>query len=237
MIEYPNLDMAGVELEGLWANPAPSVRQRIVVDGSVYGFEIPGNEGEIQLGPYDSFDQMAKDIRYYYPDRVNARCGMHVHVSVPSREAYEMLMSIRYRDFLLRRLKTWGKPPTWDKPRILASSPFWTRLRPGNNGFETNFCDIARWCPEAQAQASYKEGSLRYAFLNFCWTQHKTMEIRVLPMFKTSSVGISAIKMILRSTNRYLTLPSTKAGLKHEIVEEIEIPEDVDELTEYTPCV
>jgi hypothetical protein len=135
-----------------------------------------------------------------YPDKVNETCGLHVHISVPTVGAYEALATERFYNFMKFSLRVWAK-----KNKVSSSHRFWHRLAGKNTYCEDNFQ------PEDQIFDTYKS-SARYAIINYCFSCHGTMEVRVLPMFDKPKLAVSAVKNILWTTNKFLSLPGIYSG-------------------------
>jgi hypothetical protein len=118
-------------------------------------------------------------------------------MSTPTLGAYEALMNQRYHDFLINSLKLWGS-----KNKVQTNHSFWRRLSGGEY-----YCR-GLFRPDEQVVLTSK-GQARYSQVNYCYGLHRTVEVRVLPMFKQKNLAISAIYHILRMTQRYLSLPNT----------------------------
>src|SRR5258705_12712150 len=81
----------GIELEGGWTKLPPGTRG-LQHDGSV---QFPARElgdaaittGELAAGPM-SMQEWEGWLKIHYPQRVNATCGMHVHLSPRTPLAY-----------------------------------------------------------------------------------------------------------------------------------------------------
>lgn len=186
----------GVELEGGWNAYSDHIKS----DGSVSGVKNPG---EIAFPPFhpDEFPWIEpvnlpgfQNIRSgtmgsftsMYPDHVNHTCGMHVHVSFPSTGMYAAFVDVRFQPWLVRGLHQWGL-----KGHI-KSKAFYSRLQGGQS-----YCrDI--YAPESQLSGG---GGQRYSIVNYCYPRYKTMEIRVLPMFKDVRFSIKAIKALVKLIN------------------------------------
>lgn len=62
---------------------------------------------------------------------------------------------------------------------------------------KNHYCVPSFYNPTAQLLSARNDYN-RYAAVNYCYTKHRTMEIRVLPMFMQVDESISAIKEVLR---------------------------------------
>jgi len=77
-------------------------------------------------------------------------------------------------------MESWGK--RWN----IKNSEFWNRLNGANNFCRKDFS------PEAQARSTYKYADVRYRHWNFCYMIHKTLECRMLPVFKEVRIAKAA---------------------------------------------
>jgi hypothetical protein len=163
------IDRIGIELEGGWETvPASTTLEH---DGSVV---IPAQtglyRGEIPSPPMKPAEWEAW-VRRCYPPHVNHTCGLHVHMSFKGNLRYQRLMKPEFITELVRILDAWGK-----RKKLKKDHPLWARLT-GQNRYCMPF-----YAADHQARAERK-GSNRYAAVNYCYGQHQTVEVRILPMF------------------------------------------------------
>jgi hypothetical protein len=212
----PLIKRVGVELEGGW-DELPD-RERLVRDGSVT-IHNADYQGELRSPP-----SMRRDlpgwIRRCYPSAVNATCGFHIHLSFKTLGAYMRLMDVVFRHDLLQALCEWG-----ERERIPLGHAFWMRLQGENTycrveptgeqfqrGFRpNNHQEEERWDPDLQATCPHH---YRYHMLNFCYAEHGTLEVRVLPMFEDVEQGLSALEVVLDTTEAFLKLKRREAPLR-----------------------
>ena len=204
--QWNRIKLIGIELEGAWeGNPAG---QKVVRDGSV--FKEAGDDGgvrratmpglvvgEIQLGPMVPAG-MTTLMRKVYPKLLDPSCGLHVHMSFSKVLHYRLLMIPEYPETILYYLTRWA-----EKEKLPKEHPIWARLK-GNS----EFCQNKFW-PDAQMQTRVKDWNKeryghRYTVVHFGWERQRTVEVRVLPMFKEVEQALSAIKMVLNVTNATL---------------------------------
>jgi len=179
----------GVELEGAW----DYVPENYVHDGSVDIYESYEFIGEIPSPPMTLLSTVDKWITNNYPVFVNESCGMHVHMSFKNLADYALLMDTQtFQIFLLEELDHWGRK--YGLPRHHA---LFSRLQGDNE-----FCELS-FCPDEQVMLTNK-GHERYNVLNFCFSLHKTLEVRVLPAFEHSHEAISAVHEVSRIVNSWL---------------------------------
>lgn len=211
MDKYPNINKVGVELEGGW-NRDSEYRDDIKGDCSVQvndnGDDYDPDEedddyhsdsyinGEIVSSPISRWDDLSYFTLNKYPDKVNETCGLHVHVSTNTVAHYQALVNERFYNFMKYSLHNWGK-----KANVRPQHRFWNRLK-GHNDFCNDFFD-----PDGQMFETSKSGR-RYCIVNYCFSLHGTMEVRVLPMFEKPKVSLAAINHVLWTVNKYLSLPS-----------------------------
>lgn len=196
----------GVELEGGWEE---DVRGRYH-DGSVNS-NLADYTGEVQSLPL-TMAEMEDWLPEHYPDAVDRTCGFHVHISVVNVMFYTMLMNREFVDYLLDRLESWGK-----RQGIPRNHPFWSRIDGKNE-----YCK-REYNPDTQAYATGKHGQ-RYSVVNFCYRIHGTLEVRVLPMFSDAGMAISALKVVTRCVESWVT-----RELKKEALEDLQRVEMEDE--------
>lgn len=202
MDKFPNIDKVGVELEGGWSenNPDVDVYEDLKGDGSVDVNDDDDDNyhnGEMVSPPYSRWASITKFITQNYPDKVNTSCGFHIHISVPSVGYYQALMNKRFYNHLKYALAVWGR-----KNKIPKRDYFWYRLSGKNTYCEDEFR------PNVQVMDRSKSG-YRYSIVNYCFSLHGTMEIRVLPMFRDPDMSISALHCVLKCVDKYLSLPSS----------------------------
>lgn len=191
------IERLGVELEGAWKNLPGGVR--LEHDGSVFRNTAlsPGwQKGELPIGPIQPA-ALEKFMRKYYPHKVDATCGMHVHMSFENLYQYSALETIEYQESIIYYLTLWAKEEAFPKEHHI-----WKRL-----GGKSEFCQKKFW-PDLQAAARVKDHDQnrdghRYTIVNYCGRQ-LTIEIRVLPMMVTVEQAIKAIRHVLDITNACL---------------------------------
>lgn len=196
MRDFPNINAIGVELEGGW-NTQPCRCHTLEHDGSV---RVSANwaSGEIPLGPIFQWDDVVTEVTRHYPHVTNRSCGLHVHLSFPTPGHYSAILSSRFEGYLHKRLMRYGRIKGFS-----PDGPFFQRLDGRNT-----YC-ARRWdefSVRKQVRSVYKD-SERYAFLNYCHALHGTVELRVLPAFMRATAAVKALRYVLESFERYLSLP------------------------------
>lgn len=219
------IQRVGVELEGAWKRDRFDTFSK--VKGWKYKEEVSSTVKEFDVvGEIISEPMIRKDVwpwmRAFYPQGTNRTCGIHVHMSFRHKSDYERLMDRRYHEHLLRGFVRFGHTR-----KIDVKHPFWERLT-GRNAFCKDFFD-----PDAQAHYDGHSGGQRardhrFAAVNYCFAQHKTLEYRVLPTFEDPTVAIRAVRRLLNLTEEYLhtvetvfkeTGPSLKAIVGIPVIE------------------
>lgn len=202
MLKFINL--VGVELEGGWDH-AP---RRMIHDGSV-NFNTDRIEyvGEIPSPPFPFTDALKKWIKDNYPQHVNQSCGFHVHVSFTRMFYYQVLMSRDFFNYFLKEARAWGQEHCPDY------GAFWRRM----DG-RTHYC-APNYMPDEQACLTQKADP-RYSALNYCFSLHKTIESRLMPMFETPELAWEATSFTVNAMRRYLARNS-RIERKKAIEEEI----------------
>ena len=219
--------LAGIELEGGWNEHPPSP---VVHDGSV---KIPQpstkkmptfetNEaaevwikaererlakltmiaiGEVVSPPIPAEEaSITKFIADNYPTRVNDTCGLHVHMSFTHKLNYQRLMTPDFTKAMVEGLKVWAA-----QEGLKETHPLLARL------YDANHPHCAHvYCGEAQSMQTSKDfrsrgtAHSRYTAINYCYSQHQTVECRLLAMMDTPEQATRAVLEVLNITNRLL---------------------------------
>lgn len=202
----------GVELEGAWKSlPQGAVLEP---DGSVFRGERPDGyrSGELPIGPMQP-GAMPKFMKKYYPHKVDATCGMHVHMSFENLRHYMCLMVPEYQETIIEYLERWAKSEGFKEGHHI-----WARL-----AGKSVFCQKKFW-PDLQVNFKGKDHDQarpghRYTIVHYCGRQ-LTIEIRVLPMMATVDQAIRGIQQVIDITNASLVL----LGKEEKIVGKLELP-------------
>jgi hypothetical protein len=180
----------GVELEGAWDTDYRTVATKCTGaqgkgDSSVKG--LTGPSGEITTRPHTILDHLCNDVIEMYPARVNETCGFHIHASFNHMD-YSMLADTPFWDYYRARWQTWGKA-NQDTMGTISRREFWDRWF-GRGERAKRFCK-AEFKPVEQ----WINHEDRYTQLNFtAYHKYQTLESRLLPMFETSELAVSAIR-------------------------------------------
>lgn len=206
--------LMGIELEGGWVKAKLANNVRPEPDGSVfkearkadpYWLQSKGCDlsGEIVSKPMLPAGVPAW-MRKFYPFFVDKTCGLHVHMSFESMKNYERLMVPEFPITMLEYLKRWA-----NKQELPPEHPLWDRLAD-----QSKYCQHKFW-PDEQVRlerlksAEYydqdRKGS-RYTVINYCYRLHGTMECRILPMFESVNLSISAVELVRDVTNASLVV-------------------------------
>lgn len=197
----------GIELEGAWS-PYSIVASHVEHDGSVfrhrrspqllYG-EIPSPVFYMK-GKNSTLAYLYNWMLQHWPNKVNETCGLHVHLGLRSVYCYQQLMRQRYQKILIRGLHKWAL-----KNGIPHLHPLWGRLAGANATCGGSFF------PDYQVSSTDKlythnTAGHRYTAVNYSYGLHKTVEIRILPMFSEGAdYALSAITQIIEITAGYLS--------------------------------
>lgn len=155
----------------------------------------PDNEAcspmEFQTEP-GSIRHACQQLIDFYPDETDRSCGMHVHVSFNAADVM-LLNTPAFFAYFKQRWNEWGTRMNLD-----PNGQFFRRL----NGRNT-FCRVITRTVDYQSQD-------RYSQLNFsAWSDHKTLECRLLPMFKRTSLGVAAVQELLAIYEDFLHAADT----------------------------
>jgi len=222
----------GVEMEGGWSSARLSkwvewdpmseswmfpLHEDLSLHREEYTDRLP-HFGEMISDPMPPEEAIAW-MHERYPDEVGARCGLHVHTSFTTTDAYVALMS---RDFWKYFLQRWGK--WYGDNATLVGAAFGERLN-GNNRYCKRFFwperqlllknkaiqngrmlqEMDVYPPENDLQLRDPEpGHFRRTMLNYCWKMHKTIECRLFPMWPKPEVAELAIRELLDIYRKWL---------------------------------
>lgn len=216
---YNRVVKLGVELEGGWSKlPVLPKKYTIQGDGSVFAdgkisnhpkynqMSNYGKKGELAIGPFVPA-QLPVSVKKFYPDLVDATCGMHVHMSFARVYEYMILADTPvYQETVLHYLLKWAADEGFGNAHHI-----WARLKG-----ENKFCRKEFW-PYSQMDKTQKgygmEGNHRYTAISYQWARYKTVECRALPMMETPEQAIRAVQEVVKITNAYL-LKSEKVKVK-----------------------
>jgi hypothetical protein len=196
----------GIELEGLWTKlPEGTIPIR---DGSVsvarpanLPLSVPHHIGEIPSEILEP-DQITTWIKTFYPQHVNATCGLHIHQSFKRALYYQWLMTPDYTATMVEYVKRWAKELSLPKDH-----PIWSRLKGENQFCKHEFVADLQVLKKSKSYDHAVPGS-RYTTINYCHGLHTTVECRLLPMMETVEEAISAVKNVLNITNACLVVIS-----------------------------
>jgi hypothetical protein len=240
------IDRIGLELEGGWAkhlNPP----NRIHHDGSVFDRGIRGVRqivrppdmpefaiaGEAVSPPLEP-SGYPKWLGQCFPRWLDDTCGLHIHLSFTSIKYYEILAGRDedYHDTMMHYLTLWAQKEEAETPGTFPKDHhIWSRLRG-----ENQYCMGKVWAtkqlmrttkPPGRNAVAANEVGHRYTAINFCFAIHKTLEIRVLPMFTTVDRSVRAVRHCIDITNACLVVMAEK--LKPVVEEVIMLPDNLYE--------
>ena len=133
-------------------------------------------------------------INNFYPEETNSTCGAHKHTSVTnSVKNYSILMEEQFSEFIILALFKWA-----ECLGVRKSSSFYHRM----NG-ENSMC-VPRYRVYDQFMA-YDKPDDRYCAVNYCYANHKTIEVRVLPAFQDKRLTISSSLAVEQIISSYLS--------------------------------
>lgn len=184
--------LAGVELEGGWRKWPEVYDIDIGDDGSIRDLRGEGvRAAEIRTTPLLPSQVLAL-VPKIYPDEVNSSCGLHLHMSFKKLVSYGALCEDGFWPYLQDRLSEWGTQAN------IQNQQFWQRLQGRNQ-----YCSRPQVGDTRRIQTACGDAD-RYAPVNYCWSEHKTVEVRVLPMFKEARVAVSALRQVLNATEAWI---------------------------------
>jgi len=138
--------------------------------------------------------QLMHYINNFYPEETNSTCGAHKHTSVINPvKNYSILMEQHFcEEFLMIGLYKWA-----ECLGVKKDSAFYRRMDGDNS-----MC-VPRYRVYDQFMA-YDKPDDRYCAVNYCYANHKTIEVRVLPAFQDKRLTISASLAVEQIISTYL---------------------------------
>ena len=195
--EAKHFDRIGVEVEGRFLDlramkqKADRLDATYAGDGSIGPSPDSGAQGyEFKTKP-GSLRETIEQVIALFPDETDKTCGMHIHMSFP-QDCLTLLHTKAFFTYFKARWQSWGAAMG-----LHPQSQFFKRLNDENDYCLTN----------ESVRRTMTEGE-RYEQLNFtAWRQHKTLECRLLPMFRRSSLAVAAIQELVAIYEDFLTAP------------------------------
>lgn len=183
------IDKIGLEIEGRYSDicaACESARNKGVdwtPDGSIM-YTRTGAAMEFRTVP-GKLSQALRQLSEFYPDETDSSCGLHVHVSFKSPTHITQLHTREFLEYFDRRWREWGRERGFG-----PFSQFMRRLEGHNDFCRSNLADFT----ETQDMLDVR----RYKQLNFTsWHAHKTVECRLLPMFRETKHAIAAVSFLI----------------------------------------
>lgn len=214
--------LVGVELEGGWIT-LPTGVQALEHDGSVFNGRVPAGVkyiGELPIGPVIPA-AISELLKNNHPQKVNATCGMHIHMSFDTLWYYHLLMVPEYQKTILHYLTKWAQ-----EKKFKDSHHIWGRLLG-----KSPYCQDKFW-PDAQASNKRKGHDQnvhghRYTHVHYCGRPGmNTIEIRTLPMMDTLKLATSAVHHVIAITNASLYVLGARAK-RDKNVAKISFPDNM----------
>jgi hypothetical protein len=191
-------DKIGVEVEGWWRNENWAEVERVASNWHMAGTEDGSLNGYRNHTAYEfrtrpgSLGEQISQVIAVYPDAYHASAGMHVHMSFKSAQDITCLNSTEFFRYFRERWESWGT-----RMQVNPDSQFWKRLKGYND-----YCDV-----NTVADTSTMLGGDRYKQLNFTsYARHKTMEMRMLPLFRDARLAVSALEEWVTIVEDFLDL-------------------------------
>lgn len=218
------IDRIGVEVEGWWRDwiAITTAADDVGASGTNDGSLVADPSGETRRWEWrtrpGSLASALKAVHALYPDKYHRSAGMHIHMSFNDMGDAMALCSREFSDYALASWRAWG-----EEHEINEGSEFWSRLA-GNN----QYCRLL-----SDADISACTRGDRYRWLNYsAYRKHKTIELRLLPLFCQERLALAAIRHWYEMVDTYVRTVATWAG--HEatfstaLSEQIEVVSAVD---------
>lgn len=225
-------DKIGIEIEGRYFNlrevwdRASNAGLEYSDDSSIWRTQVPGGPQcqEFKTKP-GLLCEALRQLEAFYPDEADASCGLHVHVSFRDPSYFTQLMTRGFYDYFKTRWLEWA-----EQNNLSKYGQFMQRL-----AGENDYCNLNTGDPSDPADGTTPLGDDRYRQLNFsAWHEHKTVECRLLPMFRDSTLAVAAVTELISIYEDWLSqapavFHETACGATlespTELVESIDMPE------------
>tara|TARA_R110000824_G_scaffold8714_1_gene39388 strand:+ start:1425 stop:2363 length:939 start_codon:yes stop_codon:yes gene_type:complete len=209
----------GIELEGLWDKyPTP---HRLLTQRGDCSVKNPDNIDYTYIGEYVTKPVVFKEpylreledlIWNSYPTWVNRTCGGHFHISFRDMRFYDIAMDYEMYEGLIEHLQKWGKR----RLNRVGMNRLKERIESQTEGV-----DYAR--PQHMPEQQLSGQGERYCHFNFDYFKHKTMEVRILPMFSSAGVYLEAVNECTHFISDYITNHAEFKSTKQNIQTEFDI--------------
>lgn len=180
----------GIEVEGYWQRPRWSEVQREAAKWHMDGITDGSLSRHADYESYEwrtrpgSLGEAINQLVAVYPDATDKKVGMHVHVSFNDSDS-SLLATQQFFDYFDAEWRAWGATKNLD-----ASHWFYRRL----DG-ENDYCKRPNIGGMNKRHIANMD---RYSQLNFSsMSQHRTVECRLLPMFRDVKIGVSAVEKLV----------------------------------------
>lgn len=208
MLDLKYIDKVGLELEGGWTKAFSYTQFKndvsVFRDGPPKGFPKTGHYGEVASDPLPP--HLCEEwLAVHYPDMSDATCGFHIHTSFKKKRYYTECATREFYDFWVDTYEKWGVQEK------IADKEFWSRLKG-----ENRFCRKTFAAPAQMVLAQKLD--VRRTHLNYCWTMHKTIENRMLPVFEKRDDAVSAMLMHFSIIENYLAGAMKKRATSHRMI-------------------
>lgn len=203
----------GVEVEGWWfdLNGAKVVAERRGMSGTLDGSLHHDESGETEAYEFrtrpGTLGNVISQVVEIYPDKCDPSAGMHIHTSFRDESDVTILATWPFVEYYRERWKAWG-----ERMGIHRSSDFWSRLRG-----QGDYCRLNM--PSDLTDRVFMQGGDRYRQLNYtAWRRHRTIENRMLPLFRDARMAVAAIEEHVAIIEDFIALyaESVLARLAHD---------------------
>jgi hypothetical protein len=190
---------------------------------------------EFQTRP-GSVGEALRQLTTLYPDVTSRAAGLHVHMSFKEKTSVSLICADAFFDYWKTRWEAWGQKHN-------VQGAFWERLKGDNQYSKVN--SIASDYTGKTTVENNNGG--RYKAINFqAYTEHGTVEFRMLPMFQKGNLAVNTIETLVDIVETYLQTyqldtdiisPATKLPTSKDDAIEME-PVDLDfdiPIREYPP--
>ncbi len=188
--------------------------------------------GEYVSEPFSSVEKASQKLVECWPDRTNATCGLHFHLSVRNPSFYSRLMEPDFYKYLKDSLAAFAEAEELNR---IFMERFYNK-----SDWAKRYCRD-EFIPLRQAYTKRKEyndpNRSRYTMLNFCHGLHETMEIRVFTTHMPLKRAVNCLLWYVHTVDTFLH-ENYESYCNTKLVEEqIDVEAEVEEASKIVAAV
>lgn len=156
-------------------------------DCSSGSYKYVGELVSIPLRP----DKVHEWIDRNYPIEFDSSCGMHIHLSFRNNCEYSKFVCIEFYNFFIDNIRAWANK------KGVKSRQFTKRLN-----LENSYCQTVY--SNRNAKQQLQDCGDRYSIINYCFSRHRTIEIRLSHVWQNKDFAHSYIDEVIHLFNLWL---------------------------------